>query len=55
MKSDNAYMHSKLGELERKQGMFDEEVLKGKEKDMKLKKMAEENQFIKMQVESLNR
>ncbi len=48
-------MQSKLEELERRTAVMEGENNKLKEAEMRFKKMVEENQFMKMQMESLNR
>jgi len=48
-------MQSKLQELERKASSMEKENLKMKETEGRIRKIIEENQFMKMQMESLNR
>ena len=48
-------MQSKLQELEKLKSFMEAEAIRFKESEVKFKKIAEENSFMKMQMESLNR
>ncbi|CDW91589.1 UNKNOWN [Stylonychia lemnae] len=55
LKNENQFMQSKLQELEKLKSFMEAETLRFKEAEQKFKKIAEENSFMKMQMESLNR
>ena len=55
LKGDNAYMQSKLQELERRASATEKENLRMREAEGRVRKIVEENQFMKVQMESLNR